>query len=177
MVAGDAGGTSYLPLKGSLAHLEMLLQHMHQRTRLDAAPSNLAMQLDFIARNVRRRMMMVIITDDAPMTPQLERLVKRLRVQHEIMWIAIADADPTSAASTQAVREVETGSTLPDFLIGSRAFSAELERAQTERWLHTSQVLQRLGVVSERISSDETLLPSIFSLLKRQRGTHGRAAR
>lgn len=177
LVAGDSHSTSYLPLKGSLAHLEMLLQHMKQRIRLDGHKSDLAAQLDYIARNVRRRTMLVVISDDSELSPTAQRLIKRLRVQHEIMWIAIADADPTSASAQTRVLEVETGATLPDFLIDDRRFAQELQHQQLARWINTTNILQRHGIVSERIDADDDVLPSLFSLLKRQRGSHASAAR
>lgn len=87
MVAGNSERNYYLPLKSDRVHLEQLLQKIDVSARLDAPKSNLASQLKFVARNLQRKMMVIIISDEVPFDDQLRASVRRLRAQHEMLWL------------------------------------------------------------------------------------------
>ena len=55
LVSGDAKNNTYIPFKGDGRHIEQLLRHIEKNTQLAAAPSNIVNQLEYIARNLRRK--------------------------------------------------------------------------------------------------------------------------
>lgn len=127
LVTGDAAGSALVPLGGTEGHLERLLQIIHARASLQGSPSDFVGQLDYVARRFRRRMLLVVISDDQALagtghgtsgtggtssasgadartqnTPgapasDLRPLLRRLHAQHEMIWVSIADADLVAA--------------------------------------------------------------------------------
>ena len=111
-----------------------------RRAPLSASSAGLRLSamLRTIARTVARRMIVVVVTDEAPLTADQERALRRLRVQHDVLWLTIRDADPVlDHAARAARRDVDSGWQVPDFLHGDaevvRELTAEREAADARR--------------------------------------------
>ena len=113
LVRGTADHTVAHDLRGSEAHLELLLRAVDPATVLDGDQSNLATQLRWIIRNVRRRLVLLVVADDRDLDPVLDDLLRRLHVQHEIIWCTIEDADPTAIEAGRTTYDVADTYTLP----------------------------------------------------------------
>ena len=57
------------------------------------ASPDLAAVLEWVARGIRRRSMLLVVTDDLAIDDRITRLLRRLRAQHEVVWLTIGDAD------------------------------------------------------------------------------------
>lgn len=170
LVAGDAASTEYVPLRGTESHLERVLRVIHSRTSLSAGPSALAAQLEFVRRTFRRRMLLIVFADDGAITADREeelRLVRRLHAQHEILWVTIGDADPTiDDYADRDMIDVADGRELPPFLRRDSALRADFATAVATRTAASAELLDRIGVTSRRISSDDDVVPGLFRLLE-----------
>jgi uncharacterized protein (DUF58 family) len=170
LVAGDADSTQYVPLAGTESHLERLLRVVHTRTSLSAGPSRLVAQLDYVRRTFRRRMLLIVVADDGAIGAEHEeelRLIRRLHAQHEILWITIGDADPTrDDYADRDMIDVADGRELPPFLRRDSALRAEFADAVATRTAASAVLLDRLGVSSRRMSSDDDVVPELFRLLE-----------
>lgn len=170
LAAGNDTMTHYMPLKGSSSHLERMLQYVDTESRLDAPASNIGRQLEYIARNIRRRMMLIIVADDLSIGPQDEQLLRRLCAQHEVMWLSIGDVDMTTGSLLgDDMFDVDTGRQWPVFLRRNKQLQAEFATAIQQRRQHTKRMLDRLRIASERITGEADVLRGIFALLERQR--------
>lgn len=167
LVAGDSARTQYLPLKGSNPHLERLLQHIHSTISLKSASSNLLSQLEYIARSMRRRMMLIVISDDIELTDQYEQVLRRLRAQHEIMWLSIGDASGLEAA--REFHDIDDFALLPHFVRADKKLKQAFESRETQQISDNQRRLERLGIVGQRIVGDSDVVSGLFRLLERQR--------
>src|SRR6478735_4652453 len=152
LVRGTAGSTVAHDLRGSEVHLELLLRAVDAATVLDGDQSNLATQLRWIVRHVRRRLVLLVVADDKELDPALDELLRRLHVQHEILWITVADtyALPTLVRLDPRVRA---------------AYAASV-RDRVER---TTALLDRRGINHARLGSSDEVVSAVFGLLERQR--------
>jgi uncharacterized protein (DUF58 family) len=170
LVAGDRDNTEYVPLRGTESHLERLLRVIHTRTSLDAGPSRLATQLDYVRRTFRRRMLLIVLADDGAIAADREeelRLIRRLHAQHEILWITVSDADPTlDEYADRDMIDVADGRELPPFLRRDSALRAEFATAVATRTTASTEMLDRIGISSRRITSDDDVVPALFRLLE-----------
>jgi uncharacterized protein (DUF58 family) len=170
LVAGDADSTEYVPLRGTESHLERLLRVIHKRTSLSAAPSSLLAQLDYVRRTFRRRMLLIVLADDGAIAADRAgelQLVRRLHAQHEILWITIGDADPTrNEYADRDMIDVADGRELPPFLRSDSALRAEFATAVASRTAASAELLDRIGISSRRMSSDDEVVPGLFRLLE-----------
>src|SRR5699024_11812632 len=80
-IHGNAQRTTASPRKGSEAHLEHLLQQILAETGTAAAGS-IRSQLQWISSHISHRMLLVVISDQAPLGPEEEAAIRRLRAQH-----------------------------------------------------------------------------------------------
>ena len=170
LVSGNDEETQYIPLKGTNQHLEKILQHIKKESQPDAPVSNLARQLEYIARSIRRRMMVVILSDDIDITDEYEKLLRRLVAQHELMWITIGDSDITQKTlAKDAVYDIGSGAELPSFLQQDTQVQKEFSAAVENRRIETEKRLSRLQISSQRVSGEADAVTALFKLLEKQR--------
>ncbi|MDO4773778.1 MAG: DUF58 domain-containing protein [Candidatus Saccharibacteria bacterium] len=166
LVAGDTQRTVYMPFKGTTPHVERLLQDIHTNTALTAAPGNIVTQLEYIAKNLRRRMMLVVISDDSDITPAHQQVLRRLRAQHEIIWLTIGDA---SGLDEVEYFDIDGVAALPHSIRSSAALQQAFAADEAARIHGKTKTLERLGIVSERITGDAAVVSGLFKALERQK--------
>lgn len=118
--------------------LESALRTIQTATSQASAAGNINKLLEYVAATISRRMILVIITDEAPITVRTDQLIRRLRVQHDMLWVTVTDANPVLAEKSQAARsDVVTGWGVPEFVHGDatlrEAVIAEERREEEER--------------------------------------------
>lgn len=97
---GDFVGATYatatsidhFPLKTGLDNIELILESYFREVTEDNH-SDLNATLDFIVKNVRRRMILLIVTDLEGALKISPQNIKRLLVAHDIILINISDAE------------------------------------------------------------------------------------
>ena len=167
LVAGTASKTEYVAPELTESHLERILQRIHTSTTLRAAASDLVAQLGYVARTFRRRMIVVVIADDRPLTPAEVALVRRLTVRHELLWLTIADADVMSAEwATKGMYDVADAAPLPSFVREDARLRATFERHVTEATSRSEELFESLGISSRRVTSAAGVIPGVFRLLE-----------
>ena len=167
LVSGDAKNNAYIPFKGDDRHIELLLRHIEKSTQLAAAPSNIMNQLEYIARNLRRKMMLVVVANDDELTGEHQHIIRRLRAQHEILWITVNDT--SGLDGNRSFYDIDDLAELPYFIRKQTKLQTDFDRRQQLYYHEYSTALERLGVISERISGEEDVVGSFFSLLERQK--------
>ena len=137
LVSGTAAGIRRLPPGGSEAALEHMLRRIDRDISASASASTLDALLQDVTRTVSRRLVIVVVTDESPITDDTERLVRRLRAQHDLLWVTVADADPLPTRASQRARvDVDSGWRIPWFAHGDPAIVAQLravDQAEAER--------------------------------------------
>jgi hypothetical protein len=147
----------------------MLLRSIDTATHLAGDQSDPAVQLRWLVRHVRRRVLLLVLADDRDLGPDVEDLLRRLQVQHEILWLTVEDADPTLVPAGVGPYDVADGYALPaEVRLDPRvreAYAAERAR----RVEATGALLARLRIAHARVGSSEAVVAAILALLERQR--------
>lgn len=138
LVFGDSEKVKRRASGRSEAALEGALRTIQSETRAASAAGSVDKLLEYVAATISRRMILVIITDEAPMTDRTDQLIRRLRVQHDMLWVTVTDANPVLAEKSQAARsDVVTGWGVPEFVHGDtslrEAVMAQEKREEDER--------------------------------------------
>ena len=169
LVEGDSTGTRPHPSKGSEAHLERLLREIAGRTTLQSGQSRLHDQLKYVADHYRQRMLLLVVADEHEVTPADELLIGRLHAQHEILWLTVEDADPTSNGPGEDAFDVGDDVVLPPEV----RFDARLRTAYTtalrSRRESVERTLDQLSIVHASVGSSDDVVGTVFRLLERQR--------
>ncbi|PFG30966.1 DUF58 domain-containing protein [Paramicrobacterium agarici] len=173
LVCGDADGVHSMRGAGTESHVEQVLGRIQARAVADAGRSDLTRLLTYVARRTRRRSILVIISDDEPIDPDRSRMLRRLRAQHELLWVSIADANPLDPSwQGDAVIDIADGEQLPDFVKRNTSLLREFTRAVTQAETATIDELESLGITGVRIAGADDAVSGIFRLLERH--NHGR---
>lgn len=170
MVCGDANGTRSLPAKAGEPHLERLLREVDSATSLDSGPSRIEDQLEYVARNVKGRFLLFVVSDEHAAGPDKEQLLRRLRAQHEVLWLTIRDADLAGEGHTgQDAFSVADSSVLPAHLAASPAIAAAYAKATGERDAARQAMLRRTGITQGHVTGSSAVMTELFALLERHR--------
>jgi uncharacterized protein (DUF58 family) len=178
MVSGDENGSRFTPPASNEAHLERMLQLINASTTTDGAHSNLTKQLDFISRAFRRGRILIVISDDRPLGDDEQRLLRRLRMQHEVLWLTIGDADLMSSALVgRGMRDVDSAIDLPQWVRENPRLRGEFEAAVTERAAASEDLFDSLSISSQRITSESEVVSGFFRLMTLHRNAVHKHAR
>lgn len=169
LVRGTAASTVAHDMRGSEAHLEMLLRAVDDATTLTGEPSDLTAQLRWVVRNVRRRLFLLIVADDRDLDPSIDELLRRLHAQHEILWLTVEDADPTSIDGGRTAYDVGDTHTLPTLVRLDPRVKAAYAAHVRQRVERTGALLDRRSINHARVGSSDEVVPTVFGLLERQR--------
>lgn len=170
LLAGDETTSVFVKPGSTEAHLERLLQRIDAATTLDSPRSDLHRQLAYASRAFPQRMILVVVADDRELGDEEQRLLRRLAVQHEILWLTVGDADLLHSDWTKrAMHDVAHGSSLPAFLRGNTALRTEYEDSVAARHARTAELFTGLAISTQRIESTDAVVPGLFRLLERHR--------
>jgi uncharacterized protein (DUF58 family) len=170
LVAGDGEQTSFIPPGGTESHLEQLLQTIQLRTTLEAPTSDLADQLSYVSSAFRRRSIVFVVADDRDLTERETALLRRLAVQHELLWLSVGDADLMRDDWAGAgMRDVASGSALPEFLRSNPKLRAEFQAQTAVRADKRAALFRGLALSHGRVSSSENVVQGLFRLLELHR--------
>lgn len=167
LVAGTSKNTHYFPFKGDSTHIERLLQYIDKNTTLSSDSGNIVSQLEYISHNLRRKMILVVISDDSEATPEYQTVLRRLRAQHEILWLTVGDTSGLDMLHTYY--DTDGLAMLPDFIRSRASLQSSFREAHEEALQSRTTELERLGIMSERITGDADVVTGLFTLLERHK--------
>lgn len=181
LVCGDSTDTRSFPAKGGEAHLERLLRHVDSHTGLDAAPSRIRDQLEHVARSIKGRHLLFVVADELAADAATGRLLRRLRAQHEVLWLTVRDAElapshqprgSTGATAPAAGRDsynVADSSVLAWQPARPAAVAAAYARAAVERDAGRKAMFRAAGVTEGEVAGSADVVTGLFALLERHR--------
>lgn len=169
MISGDAHGHRHFRPRGTELHVERCLADIHDQTTAASGPSDLKALLRYVARHVRRRGILIIVSDEYGVDEELAGLLRRLAVQHEVLYASIGDLDPTGVTENRALIDVETAQQLPAWARDDaelhRQFAAKIAVEDTGM----RKMLDSLGIAHTRVHDQPTAVRAILELMERHR--------
>lgn len=169
IVYGDASGIRRLAPGGSEGALEHGLRTIDSAMRTSTAPGDRDALLRFVARHIARRMIVVLVTDEAPLTDETERLLRRLDVQHDLLWMTLRDARPVLPTPTGGPRlDVDSSWAVPDFVHGDPDVMAELAAQEAAETARRHEVLRGLEITHAEIGGQDAAVPTLLTMLNRR---------
>lgn len=156
--------------------LEHALRALDDEIAHASAPSDRDALLSYVARTVAKRCIVVIVTDEAPVTEETERMLRRLRVQHDVLWITLRDADPALPFSIgpfdrlrdRGRRDVNTHWAIPDFVHGDTEVLGELAAQSEADAARRDGLLDRLEISRTALDAQDTAVGELLHLLNRR---------
>ena len=169
LVYGDASGIRRTPPRRSEGALEHALRRIEGAAGGTASVSDRTGLLDSIIRTVQKRLLLVVVTDEAPITADDEAKLRRLRVQHDVLWVTVRDAEPVLDSRPQrSRRDARSGWAVPSFLHGRADVVAEWRAARAEADAERDRLLSALEISHTAVSTHDDAVPALLSMLNRR---------
>ncbi|MCX6905731.1 MAG: DUF58 domain-containing protein, partial [Verrucomicrobia bacterium] len=164
----------YLPARHRFGHLRRLMLSLE--TPVSGRATDLAAPLQRVAEIIRKRGLIVLISDFLAPLDRLEKAMVQLAAcGHEVIVFQVLDpAEATFQFREPAVFEdLETGRTL---MVDPGAVRADYTRRLEEHCAAVRQLCQRLGNTCSRLTTDQPLELALFDFL-RARMQRGKAVK
>lgn len=91
-------GVKYLPFKTGLGNIELILESYHREVSEDN-DTNINDTLDYIIRNFKRRMIVLVATDIHGINNIPDSTLKKLLIRHDVLFVNMSDAVPNLSDS------------------------------------------------------------------------------
>lgn len=173
LVHGDAERQHVRPPDDGELHLERLLAEVHDAITPESPHSDLTAVLWYAARAIRRRTILVVVSDETAVPESMAEALRRLTAQHEVLFLTIGDLDPTVPAGADAVPErlvdVDVREEVPDWLRGDPLLRQEYAALVGAQEAQLRRRLDQLGVVHERVDDTDGAIAAIFKMFERHR--------
>jgi uncharacterized protein (DUF58 family) len=170
LVYGDAARRHARPPDSGELYLERLLGLVHDSISPKGPASDLTAVLDYVARAIRRRTILVIVSDETSVSDELAEALRRLTAQHEVLFLTIGDLDPTiTADAPRRLVDVDAGAMVPSWLRGDARLQEEYAALVAGEESQLRRRLDQLGVVHERVRDTESAIHAVFRVLERHR--------
>lgn len=166
MIYGDAGGVQRTEVRRSEGALELMLRRIHAASVPSAEANSREKLLGTVVRTISRRCILVVITDATPISPESEQQIRRLQVQHDVVWITVADADPLRHDTDNRVAsDVDTSWRIPGFLGSDDELRDELAAIDRAQAAARTELLTRLAITHAEIDAVDTAVPTLLRML------------
>jgi uncharacterized protein (DUF58 family) len=161
-----------IPARGGRDQVLRLVQDLLRQPRLASAPfTDLSLLLDAAHRKIKRRSLVVIVSDFIS-TPGWERPLDLLNRRHEILAVRLTDPREVELPDVGPVimQDAETGEQLY-VDTGDAGFRRRFQAAAIAREAAVADAFRRAGVEAVSLSTDDDLVRAIvrMALLRRQR--------
>lgn len=172
MVFGDARGCVDIRLRRGETHLEYLLHRFDQHATMRPARSNILTQLDWVARHYRRRMLIVVVSDEPDVDSRLDGVLTQLGGSHDVWWAMTPDMPAVGSADDEldGYDVGDGGFVLSGAAVGTHVLEA-YRRAEIKRREQLSEFLTMHGVPHAAVRGSA----AIRSALTAMTGVYARA--
>ena len=154
----------FFPFKTGLMNVENILQTYDKDTTKNNE-SDVVRALDYIMRNIRRRMIVIIVTDMEGKRAISDKLFKRLVSMHDVLLLDITDTD----ASGKDVFDVDSYGFLPDFFTKDKKLLKREQKRKEKIEEESAEKLKKNGVVWAKLNNSEDIAIKITELLNRHK--------
>ena len=152
------------PFRMGFLNLETILSGYNKAVNLKNN-SNIDQSLEYIIRNIRRRMIVVIVTDMEGISKVSESLLRQLILVHDVLLINVSDADVFG----KNVYGIEPSDYLPAYITRSKKLR-KLQQDEKRRVLaECDNKLKRNGIAMTTIRSSNNVERGIIELLEKHK--------
>lgn len=155
--------TKFFNYKTTLFNLEMIVQNYNKDVQ--ANNGNINTSLNFIIKNIKRKSIIVIVTDLDGLDKLQEETIKRLSVIHDILVINISDASLTCKNAF----DIDAGSYIPELILQDSKLLDIEKRAKEETYKRCMEKFKKYKITVVTISQRKEIVQKIIELLERHK--------
>ncbi|MGV0743383.1 DUF58 domain-containing protein [Mycolicibacterium sp. XJ870] len=165
MVLGDRRGCVDIRLRRGETHIESMLHRVHHHATTKPGPSDILVQLEWVARHYRHPLLMFVVSDEPEITDRLAEVLRSLTARHDVLWAMVSDMPAVrSSEDTSTGYEVVDGRLLlSGDALGPRVVEA-YRRAEHQRREELSEFLTTHRTPHARVTGSARIRPALTEL-------------
>ena len=157
----DSKSMRHFPFKRGLLNIENILSNYHDSVTHDNT-SNLDKALKYLIRNIRRRMIIIIVTDMEGISKLPESLLRQLIIVHDVLLVNVSDADMFG----KKIYSVDRRDYLPPFVTESKKLKKLSMKKRQELIEECEHKLNHHGIAHVTVDSAERIDKNLIELLE-----------
>lgn len=158
------GMIQFYPLRMGMNHLEHILT-AYEKEDFSGYNSDINKTLEYIIKNIPKKMIIFVITDAGGIHSIHDNTIKKLCVQHDLLFVSVGDATLTGNQSF----DVRKSRYISDYITDNKKLMA-LEAKTRQKVAHeNSHKLLRNRVISVEIQSENDIVDKSLELLERHK--------
>ena len=163
---------NYHQFKTGLVNVEKFLSY-YDRDIYRGKKNPLEKSLAFILNNLKRRMIVFVITDQEGMSSVSESMLKQLRCKADVLFVNIPDADIVhTKEKKKKVFDLDGDRYMPPFISRDKKL-AQLEKEYKEEVrLENDKKLNKCGISSVDIRNEAEVTPKVIELLEKYKNVN-----
>lgn len=161
----------YFPFKSDLYNIENILSHYDNNVRQeDKDEDTINKSLEYVCKHIKRRSIIFVITDLDGIDKVKEEILKKIAMQHDILFINIKDA----YMSEENIYDVEASEYIPNLLLQDPKIY-ELEKQERKKIQEkNNKKLKKCKATVETIEEAKEVPQKIIELLERHKNGNKR---
>ena len=152
------------PFKTGFLNLEFLLEG-YAKCLTPTNKSDLNGILSYIMHNIKRRMIVVMVTDTEGVLTLKDNLLGQITVVHDVLLIRVSDSDIFG----KKVYNVESRGYMPPFISQSRSLQRKQKKIQEDMEKQAIKKLNRYGIPWVEVDTAERVDGKIAELLEKNK--------
>lgn len=163
MVLGDHRGNVDIRLRRGETHIESLLHRFHHHATDHPGPSDILVQLEWVARHYRHRLLIFVVSDEPELSDRLAEVLGSLTARHDVLWALVSDMPAVSAQRGDGRSyEVSDGRTILTGL--DHSVIEDYRRAEAQRREELSEFLTLHRVPHARVTGSMRIRAALTAM-------------
>lgn len=158
------GSIQYYPLRTGMHNIERILT-LYDKENFKDQESDLEKSLNYIVKNIKRKMIVFIISDAVGIRDVSESTLKKLSGLHDVLFVQIGDADYTEGTGYNLDRDTY----IPEFIATNKKLIRMEQETKQKLKEENANKLLKYRIVSTRIDGEDELVERIVELLEGHR--------
>lgn len=171
LVIGNEERVRFFPARSGFAHAETVVRAV-AATSVDSPGPDVPRLLRRAETGLRRRSLLLLVTDRQQVTPHLVRSLRRLQTRHRVGVVLVDDFDPTADGGSAALADVR-GGPLPRFVRGDPAIASQWAAVRGAEDARARALLDQARIPWAAAGTPAEVLPALITVL----GGRGKRAR
>lgn len=155
------GYIQFHQLRTGIHNIERILT-TYDREHFEKQEGDLEKSLSYLVKNIKRKMIIFIISDAIGIRDISESALKKLAVQNDVLFIRIGDADYTDGTAYN----LDKGAYIPEFITGNKKLIRMEQDTRQKLDKENADKLLKYRMISTKIDGEEEMVERIIELLE-----------
>lgn len=163
MVLGDRRGNVDIRLRRGETHIESMLHRFDHHATDHPGPSDILVQLEWVARHYRHRLLIFVVSDEPEVGDRLAEVLGSLTARHDVLWALVSDM-PAVSAHRDSGRSYEVADGRPVLTGLDQHVIEAYRRAEMQRREQLSEFLTRQRVPHARVTGSVRIRAALTAM-------------